>query len=122
MSSVFSRLFSPFRRQPRSPASKRGKHLIKAVIVVVTGWLLIVAGVAGLVLPIIPGTILVVVGVMLLSRHNSRARRLLAASRKRYPQVWRSIHSYRSRLKRFWMRLKERFHPKRQTEPDRITR
>jgi len=122
MYSVFSRLFSGFRRKPRSAAPKRRNQPIKAVILIVTGWLFILAGVAGLVLPVVPGTILLVGGVMLLSRHYAWARRLLAAGRRRYPQIWRAIHNHRATLKRFWMRLRGRFRPKRQTEPNHITR
>ena len=122
MYSVFSRLFSGFRRKPRSAAPKRRNQPIKAVILIVTGWLFILAGVAGLVLPVVPGAILLVGGVMLLSRHYAWARRLLAAGRRRYPQVWRSIHNYRATLKRFWIRLKVKVHAKRQTGASHIIR
>ena len=85
---------------------------MKAAIFISAGWLLILAGLAGLVLPIIPGTILLVAGVMFLSRHHSWAHRLLAATRKKYPHAWRSLRDYRARLRRWWIHVRERFHPK----------
>ncbi len=80
---------------------------MKTVIVLTAGWLCILLGAAGLVLPIIPGTVLLLTGIALLSQHYSWARWLLARARDRFPNVWRSLHEYRTRTTRFWMRVKE---------------
>ena len=62
---------------------------MKALILNVGGWLCIVTGLAGLVLPLIPGTVLLVTGVMLLAQRYSWARRLLERINKRLPKIRR---------------------------------
>ena len=58
---------------------------MKTAILLVAGWLCILAGAAGLVLPLVPGIPLLITGIVLLSRHHHWARRLLARVRKRFP-------------------------------------
>lgn len=60
---------------------------MKSVLMLVAGWLCIVVGIAGLVLPFIPGTVLLVTGVMLLAQSYSWARNLLDRIYRRFPSV-----------------------------------
>lgn len=60
---------------------------MKSVLMLVAGWLCIVVGIAGLVLPFIPGMVLIVTGVMLLAQSYSWARSLLDRIYRRFPSV-----------------------------------
>lgn len=62
---------------------------MKAVMLLIGGWLCIVLGFAGLVLPVIPGVFLLVTGVMLLSQRYAWAKGLLARIYKRFPSARR---------------------------------
>ena len=62
---------------------------MKAMLLFVGGWLCIVLGVAGLMLPVVPGVFLLVTGVMLLSQRYAWARGLLARIYKRFPNARR---------------------------------
>jgi len=62
---------------------------MKKLILHTTGWLCIVAGALGLVLPLIPGTVLLITGVMLLSQHYSWARKVLTRARRIFPSLRR---------------------------------
>ncbi|HKD15320.1 MAG TPA: PGPGW domain-containing protein [Candidatus Angelobacter sp.] len=70
---------------------------MKTAILLIAGWLCILAGAAGLVLPLVPGIPLLITGAVLLSRHHHWARRLLARVRKTFPDFW---HLGRSQAKR----------------------
>jgi uncharacterized membrane protein YbaN (DUF454 family) len=60
---------------------------LKTVALLAPGWALLVAGVAGLFLPILPGIPLLLAALIILSRHHAWARRLLAALRTRFARV-----------------------------------
>lgn len=55
------------------------------VLLVVLGSLLLLAGLAGLLLPILPGWLLIVAGLVILAGEFVWARRLLEAARRRLP-------------------------------------
>jgi len=82
---------------------------MKTAVLLTAGWLCILAGVAGLLLPVVPGIALLIAGMFLLSRHHSWARWLLARFRKRFPGAWRSVHERKERIALWWNRFKERF-------------
>lgn len=79
---------------------------MKTLVLLTTGWLCILVGAAGLVLPFVPGTVLLLIGVILLSQHYDWARRLLTRVRVRFPNFWRSMGNYSARLARLRMRHK----------------
>ena len=79
---------------------------MKTVVLLTAGWLCILVGTAGLMLPFVPGTVLLLTGVVLISQHYNWARRLLARARVRFPNVWRSLDDYSARLTRLRMRRK----------------
>ncbi|GIU91918.1 MAG: hypothetical protein KatS3mg011_0824 [Acidimicrobiia bacterium] len=55
------------------------------VLLVMLGSLLLLAGLAGLLLPILPGWLLIVAGLVILAGEFVWARRLLEAARRRLP-------------------------------------
>jgi uncharacterized membrane protein YbaN (DUF454 family) len=72
--------------------------------VLILGWLLMLLGVIGLVLPLLPGIPLLIAGLVILSREYDWARRLLARGRRWLPavtaksrQIWRSVRMQYSR-------------------------
>lgn len=61
------------------------------------GWLLILVGVAGLVLPGIQGVITIVAGAALLSLDNELVYRGLRRLLKRWPGIWRRVERFREK-------------------------
>ena len=57
------------------------------------GWLCVVIGLPGLILPILPGIPLLVLGIVLLSREYHWAHRLLVWVKSRFPAI-HSIHPH----------------------------
>jgi uncharacterized protein YqgC (DUF456 family) len=66
---------------------------MKHLLVLIGGWLCIVVGLAGLVLPFVPGTVLLAAGVMLLAQHYSWARTLLDRIYRKFPKLRRILRS-----------------------------
>lgn len=67
------------------------------VAIFVLGWLLILVGVAGLILPGIQGIATILVGAALLSLDNELVYRGLRKALQRWPGVWRKIESFREK-------------------------
>jgi|SRR6185295_6833281 len=63
----------------------------------IAGWLLILVGVAGLVLPGIQGIFTIVAGAALLSLDNELVYRGLRRLLVRWPQVWLRVEHFRAR-------------------------
>lgn len=63
----------------------------------IVGWLLILVGVAGLVLPGIQGIATILVGAALLSLDNELVYRGLRRMLARWPRVWRKIEHFREK-------------------------
>jgi uncharacterized membrane protein YbaN (DUF454 family) len=70
------------------------------------GWLLILVGIAGLVLPGIQGVLTLLVGVAVLSLVSELAYELLRKGLKRWPKAWKKIES----LREWAYRKLHRFH------------
>src|SRR4051794_20567496 len=64
------------------------------------GWLLILVGIAGLVLPGIQGVLTLLVGVAVLSLVSELAYELLRKTLKRWPKAWERIESFREKAHR----------------------
>src|SRR5690242_1250421 len=60
---------------------------VKKVFLEALGWALLAAGIAGLLLPILPGIPLAIAGLLILSREYAWAHRLIQALRKRFPRL-----------------------------------
>jgi uncharacterized membrane protein YbaN (DUF454 family) len=69
------------------------------------GWLLVLIGIAGLVLPGIQGVLTLLIGVAVLSLVSELAYELLRKALRRWPAAWERIESFRKsahkRLQRF---------------------
>ena len=80
------------RVEPRPPLSMGIR-----VGIFIVGWLLILVGVAGLVLPGIQGIATILVGAALLSLDNEFVYRGLRRLLARWPRVWRKIEHFREK-------------------------
>ena len=75
----------------------------------VLGWILILVGVAGLVLPGIQGIATILVGAALLSLDNELVYRGLRRLLTRWPRAWERLERFRDRAHE---RLHRKFHQK----------
>jgi uncharacterized membrane protein YbaN (DUF454 family) len=82
---------------------------LKRVLLIATGWLCIVLGIAGLFLPVLQGILFLAVGLLILSREYAWARRLVARLEARFPQVSRkarrTVRRIRARIRLAWRRI-----------------
>lgn len=60
---------------------------MKRTLLIATGWLFIVLGIAGLFLPILQGILFLVIGLLILSREYTWAHNLLRRIQTRFPEV-----------------------------------
>jgi putative transmembrane protein PGPGW len=80
------------RIEPRPPLP-----LWARIVIFVVGWLLILVGVAGLVLPGIQGIATILVGAALLSLDNELVYRGLRRLLVRWPHLWRRVERFREK-------------------------
>jgi uncharacterized membrane protein YbaN (DUF454 family) len=73
--------------------------MIKRVALIAAGWLLLVLGAAGLVLPVLPGIPFVLVGLSILSVEYAWARNLAASLLRHFPAVARRFQGMMARVK-----------------------
>jgi uncharacterized membrane protein YbaN (DUF454 family) len=62
--------------------------------VVALGWVLILLGIVGLVLPVVPGAVLIVVGVLIVNPQSVWLRRMLEICRVRFPVLAPDIRRF----------------------------
>jgi hypothetical protein len=95
---------NPLPPLPRLPLGVR-------VSVFVVGWVLILIGVAGLVLPGIQGVFTIVLGAALLSLDNEIIYRALRRVFRRWPHLWKRVESFRlkthTKLHRYFRRRQD---------------
>jgi hypothetical protein len=70
------------------------------VLIFVAGWVLILIGVAGLVLPGIQGIFTILLGAALLSLDNELVYRGLRRALVRWPRAWQRIERFREKAHR----------------------
>jgi uncharacterized membrane protein YbaN (DUF454 family) len=63
----------------------KSQRPFRRIAIATLGWVLILLGIAGLVLPIIPGAVLIVVGALMVNPQWASARRVLHKCRVRFP-------------------------------------
>jgi putative transmembrane protein PGPGW len=80
------------------PIRQRPLPLWLRVVVLVVGWLILLVGVAGLVLPGIQGIATIVAGLAILSVASETAHRWMRRSLQRWPKVWLRVDRFRARL------------------------
>jgi hypothetical protein len=78
--------------EPRPPLS-----LGIRITIFVVGWVLILVGVAGLVLPGIQGVVTILAGAALLSLDNELVYRALRRLLARWPGLWERVEHFRER-------------------------
>ena len=101
---------SPTKKSPRqSRFRSQAKHLSwwMRLLLLLAGWLLILIGVAGLILPGIQGILTIVAGAAVLSLVSELAYDLLRWSSRRWPRLWRRILRLRLKVHR-WLVPKEK--------------
>ncbi len=93
---------------PRPPRQLPPLPFRVRVGVFLVGWVLILVGVAGLVLPGIQGVLTIVTGAALLSLDNELIYRLLRSALARWPAIWAKVerlrHKIHGKLHRFFHR------------------
>src|SRR5580704_3814297 len=65
----------------------KSQKQLQRVSVIALGWVLILLGIAGLVLPVVPGAVLIVVGALMVNPQLAGLRRMLEKCRVRFPVV-----------------------------------
>lgn len=73
---------------------------MKQTAILISGWALVLLGIAGTILPIIPGVPLFFAGLIILARHYAWANRLLAR-----------LRAIAVKFKNAWSRRPRRRHP-----------
>ena len=76
-------------RTDNSPAKP-----MRSLRTMASGWVLLVLGVVGLFLPLLPGIVLLIAGLVVLSREYEWARRLLRYGRERFPLVAANVQQF----------------------------
>jgi len=79
------------------------ENLHKRVMTLSVGWSLIVCGIAGLFLPIVPGAPLLLAGVFILFSDCKRMRRVTGTFRRRFPRSANFIEHFTA-LENTWRR------------------
>jgi uncharacterized membrane protein YbaN (DUF454 family) len=70
----------------------------KRTVALVAGWSLIALGVLGLVLPILPGMLLLLAGISVLSSEYVWAHKILQRLRGRFPGLSKQVHAAEARV------------------------
>ena len=68
------------------------------VVVLLVGWVVLLVGVAGLVLPGIQGIVTILLGAAILSVASELAHRWMKKTLQRWPKVWNRIEAFRDKI------------------------
>lgn len=68
------------------------------VVVLLVGWVVLLIGVAGLVLPGIQGVVTILLGAAILSVASELAHQWMRKALKRWPKVWNRVEGFRDRI------------------------
>ena len=74
--------------------------MVKRVAFNAAGWLLLLLGAIGLFLPVLPGVLLVVVALALLSIEYAWARRWMSTLLHRFPETEKKLQLFLARLEK----------------------
>ena len=75
-------------------------HMVKRVAFNAAGWVLLLLGIIGLVLPVLPGLLFLIVGLSLLSLEYQWAHRWMEPLRRRFPKAEKKIELFFARHKK----------------------
>lgn len=67
------------------------------IIVLIVGWIVVLIGIAGLILPG-PGTVGIVVGVAILSVASQFAYKWMRRTLHRWPKIWHRVEEFRNKI------------------------
>jgi uncharacterized membrane protein YbaN (DUF454 family) len=65
--------------------------MLKRLSLIVLGWMFLLLGAAGIVLPVLPGILFLLIGLSILSVEYEWAKRWIAALRHRFPAADRKL-------------------------------
>jgi len=68
------------------------------VVVLLVGWIVLLVGVAGLVLPGIQGVVTIILGAAILSVASELAHKWMRQALKRWPKVWHRVDGMREKI------------------------
>jgi uncharacterized membrane protein YbaN (DUF454 family) len=71
--------------------------MAKRLALIAAGWVLLLLGAVGLFLPILPGILLLIVGLSILSVEYEWARRSMISLRRRFPATDKKLQSFLAR-------------------------
>jgi uncharacterized membrane protein YbaN (DUF454 family) len=80
-------------RRPRRPLP-----LWLRVVVLLVGWVVLLVGVAGLVLPGIQGVVTILLGAAILSVASELAHKWMRQILQRWPKVWNRVDGFRDKI------------------------
>jgi uncharacterized membrane protein YbaN (DUF454 family) len=72
--------------------------MVKRYSLLVVGWVLLPLGVVGLFLPVLPGALLLIIGLSILSVEYAWARRWMTTLRSRFPGTDKKLQGIIARL------------------------
>jgi len=75
----------------------KSQRPFRRIAVIVLGWVLILLGLAGLVLPVVPGAVLIVVGALMVNPKWAWLRRMLEKCRVRFPVLFKRFRAWSER-------------------------
>jgi hypothetical protein len=103
------------RDQPEGPAGGRRRDeplaLWMRATLFLVGWLLVLVGIAGLVLPGIQGILTLLAGAAVLSLASELAYKVLRFSLQRWPRLWGRVARWRRRIRRRLTKIGGRSEP-----------
>ena len=82
---------------PQSPSLRPPLPLWMRVLVLAAGWVVLLLGVAGLVLPG-PGVLTILAGLAILSISSELAHRWMRRALRRWPKLSHRVESFRTRI------------------------
>lgn len=68
------------------------------IVVLLVGWVVLLVGVAGLVLPGIQGVVTILLGAAILSVASELAHKWMRQGLQRWPKVWKRVDGLRNRI------------------------
>jgi uncharacterized membrane protein YbaN (DUF454 family) len=71
--------------------------MMKRLAFIAAGWILLMLGAVGLFLPILPGVLLLIVGLSILSVEYAWARRWMRSLRRRFPATDKKLKGFFAR-------------------------
>jgi len=92
--------------RPPKPLRARWKRLL----ILATGWLFVLLGILGLVLPVLQGILFLAIGFYLLSLESPWVHRKMEQVRERYPRIGGTMDEARVRAARIARRIRARHH------------